>query len=350
MHPSWAPTLTSYEPKRERLGLADSRPAKALGEYSLIAWLIDQAFQRQCASPSDFVFLCAEALLRPCVLVLALRIQKQVELSFHTREFETPWSLDDLLKHSAILMICQDTIQGFPSWMNNHIGTNDIDDRAEFRARTLRQYELKIKQLERSIAFCKERLELSFAQKGAMMAEESISEMKFSKIRKFALDISEAWLNHRAVTIIAIVYLPVSVASSIFGMNVQEINGQGVGIVWFVVTIFVTLAALLLCWLLFAYIATQRRKIKHLDSATIRKMDYMWEGRPWKHRLFFVGWSRHRVRGWLERIRESQLTYKLRNLKDAIQGRNRNPTRSTPSILSWRSRDRDRESRSEVST
>lgn len=51
------------------------------------------------------------------------------------------------------------------------------------------------------------------------------------------------------VTILAFVFVPISLASSIFGMNVQEINATGHGIRSFVLTALLMLLSSLIAWL-----------------------------------------------------------------------------------------------------
>ena len=122
------------------------------------------------------------------------------------------------------------------------------------------------------------------------------------------------WLILGTVAIIAIIYLPISIASSIFGMNVQELNGQGVGIIWFVVTIFTAFGVLLLSWLFFAIMTSQRNAVK--DRWNERLRDELWsrEPRTWAPRFWFIGMTRQRVTFWPHRIYEALTALKNRTL------------------------------------
>ena len=115
------------------------------------------------------------------------------------------------------------------------------------------------------------------------------------------------------MAIIALIYLPVSIASSIFGMNVQELNGQGVGIIWFVVAIFAAFGALLLCLLFFVLGTSQREAVKedwrdwlHPDNSP------HWKSRPWVLRLWFIGMTLDRVKAWPHGIAQTIVDFRDR--------------------------------------
>ena len=162
-------------------GPTEPTPTLLQGEYGLLAWLANQAFQRRCATGNDFVFLCAEALLRPLVLESSRSLKA---LRYHTDEtdIDTDWVSASRLRNKMNLMTCRDVIETLPSWIDGLCLNVTNNGQVETRARILRQYEQKIKSKERELDLSKHKLDLAFAKIGGKMALESISETKSSKI------------------------------------------------------------------------------------------------------------------------------------------------------------------------
>ena len=96
------------------------------------------------------------------------------------------------------------------------------------------------------------------------------------------------------MTAIVFFFVPISLAGTIFGMNVQQINATGPGIEAFVVTAVVMIVAAMVLWGLFALVADYRLEVKRefMQSPRVN----VWESLLWRERLLFVGWSWVRLR------------------------------------------------------
>ena len=116
------------------------------------------------------------------------------------------------------------------------------------------------------------------------------------------------------MAIIAFIYLPISIASSIFGMNVQELNGEGVGIIWFIVAIFATFGTLVLCLLFFVLVRSQREAVKDAWGDWLHPSSYPYQSaRPWVLRFWFIGMNRDRIHFWGTRMLETFAELKERS-------------------------------------
>ncbi|KAF2138973.1 uncharacterized protein K452DRAFT_78876 [Aplosporella prunicola CBS 121167] len=94
--------------------------------------------------------------------------------------------------------------------------------------------------LETSISSLKDRIELL---SNLISTESSIRSMAM------ASEQIAGSKRVRLLTVLAFIFLPISLASSIFGMNIQEINGTGKNIWWFVVISFALIGLVMLVWL-----------------------------------------------------------------------------------------------------
>ena len=101
------------------------------------------------------------------------------------------------------------------------------------------------------------------------------------------------------VTGLAFVFIPISLAGTVFGMNVQQINQTGPDISAFAVTAVFMIVGTLLLWAFFGVLASHRRPIA---SKSKEKSVGPWERRTLKERLLFIGITRERVYRWPERL------------------------------------------------
>ena len=87
------------------------------------------------------------------------------------------------------------------------------------------------------------------------------------------------------MTLLAFVFLPVSLVASIFGMNIQQINESGHDIRAFVATSFVMLLSTLLLWVAcYSYISV-RRKIAQRYPESQKQYTHT---RTWKENILFI--------------------------------------------------------------
>jgi hypothetical protein len=97
-------------------------------------------------------------------------------------------------------------------------------------------------------------LSLQESKESIKQSKAALEESKRVKMRKFTVPgyKNKAVLNPRfVVTMLAFVFIPISLATSIFGMNIQELNSTGQPIWGFVVTAVATLAAAFWTWATF---------------------------------------------------------------------------------------------------
>ena len=98
------------------------------------------------------------------------------------------------------------------------------------------------------------------------------------------------------VTLLAFVFLPISLAGTIFGMNVQQINESGHDIKVFIATSLVlSVSTVILLAMTHTFVSVRRAAAQELLES--RKSRY--ERRTWKERITFVGLSRDRLKFWL---------------------------------------------------
>ncbi|KAK3699788.1 hypothetical protein LTR37_016297 [Vermiconidia calcicola] len=76
------------------------------------------------------------------------------------------------------------------------------------------------------------RLDIETAARNMILAEAAVRETR----------------SGTTLTVLAVIFAPVSLAASVFGMNVQEVNATGHGIWIFLVCVFVSLALAFLAW------------------------------------------------------------------------------------------------------
>ena len=99
------------------------------------------------------------------------------------------------------------------------------------------------------------------------------------------------------MTGLAFVFVPISLAGTIFGMNVQQINESGPDITVFVITSIAMAAFTVLIWAL-SHSFTSTRRIaaqRYLESEIKPK-----QSRTWTERALFVGINRQRRERWFQ--------------------------------------------------
>ena len=176
----WSIDFASSNLGRIQLGLADSTPTVMQGEYGMLAWLANQAFQRRCATENDFVFLYAESLLRPAILGSSTSLE-EILCHIADGDVDTDWTCHFWSRAMTNIMTCRDTIETLPSWIDDLCLEAMDNGQTETRARISRQYEQKIQSQERVMNVIKHKLDIAFATRGGEMASESISETKLVK-------------------------------------------------------------------------------------------------------------------------------------------------------------------------
>ena len=78
-------------------------------------------------------------------------------------------------------------------------------------------------------------------------------------------------LNHLSVTILAFVYVPLNLATSVFGMNLEQLNGSGQHIRVFIITAVALLAVTGGSWFLI-------EKFNSYMKWQQRSLDELWDG------------------------------------------------------------------------
>ena len=94
------------------------------------------------------------------------------------------------------------------------------------------------------------------------------------------------------VTALAFIFIPVSLAGTVFGMNVQQINQTGPDITAFAITAVIMIACALLLWAIFGALTSYRRSVVSEFNAKGMKP---WDARSWRERILFVGFTMERM-------------------------------------------------------
>lgn len=94
------------------------------------------------------------------------------------------------------------------------------------------------------------------------------------------------------MTLLAFILFPISLAGTIFGMNVQQINQTGSDIKVFLITAAALVLSSLLLWAVSSGFAAYRRE---LVNRFVESGKSSFEERTWQERLLFVDLSKARV-------------------------------------------------------
>ncbi|KAF2786191.1 hypothetical protein K505DRAFT_399794 [Melanomma pulvis-pyrius CBS 109.77] len=146
-------------------------------------------------------------------------------------------------------------------------------------------YKRYLIELELSEARLKDYIDMLSSGKSTEMAERSIAESK--RVMLYS------------VTMLAFIFVPVSLASSIYGMNIQQINESGHSITAFVATAIILLIVTILFWGISASIAAYRnRRISRWTRKRREVPQYQKVETSLIDKVLFVGF-----RAWRERRR-----------------------------------------------
>ncbi|KAF2106151.1 hypothetical protein BDV96DRAFT_591526 [Lophiotrema nucula] len=146
------------------------------------------------------------------------------------------------------------TLLLLPAFLDTHVLLEDDDDLLKRRCkRMVAEYERHLRRLEIDESRVREIIAIKSSGTATEMAQLSIRETKRTGL----------------LTVLAFIFIPISLSSSIFGMNVKQINSSGHSIVAFVITTIVIIVVSLLLWAVSAAIASYRR-----ERNAIRQREY----------------------------------------------------------------------------
>jgi hypothetical protein len=166
------------------------------------------------------------------------------------------------------------TLRWMTRFFKRHLDYRNKDLQAAFKELRGR-FKLRVQDLEQVESQLRDQMASEGIDKSIRMAEMSIRESKRVML----------------LTALAFIFLPISLASSVYGMNVQQINGTGHSIGAFLVTAFAMFASAVVLWACIAGVQSRRVRLKKdlkSDSTTV----ILWHWYDWLITLsFFATWE-----------------------------------------------------------
>jgi Mg2+ and Co2+ transporter CorA len=129
-------------------------------------------------------------------------------------------------------------LRSLPGFVNQNLNKaeSNLKERLEWMQLLFERYVTKVESVEQRF---RDQLTIIASAKWVEMAELSIQESKRVMLCKYLSTYATAMLLKLimyTVTALAFIFVPISLATSIFGMNIQEIDGTGHGLWVFIVT------------------------------------------------------------------------------------------------------------------
>lgn len=249
---------------------------------ALYRWIYDTVSSSRSEKVQDPLFACLQALLHfqrfTASYGVALltkwdgQIVPRYDALWKKRgKPEEPQSLwhrlrDDVDERRTIL-------HNIPEFVRCNFNTKDPSTK-ELLEQTKNSYEKSLRELEIAEARLKDQIDIINMGKSTEMAQLSIQESKRVML----------------LTILAFIFVPVSLASSIFGMNVQQINSSGHSIKAFVITAIVLLLVSFLLWaVVSAVVAYRNHRIAKWNLSKRNELRLPLSERPVVDKVLLVG-------------------------------------------------------------
>lgn len=194
--------------------------------------------------------------LLQCVLLMAKfhlatfnQIIAETETTFYEEADLVDWEKWYVFRDA--LNCFQGDLRAFSRYVKRELGTIVMP---ELLQKTLEDQEDLLAEAQASETLLRDLLQANVGEQSLKESRMSIEEVKRNKMGKTAaccniVEQASAY-SVATVTILAFIFVPTSLASSIFGMNVQEINNTGNSIWKFLVTAILLTGAAIAAWFL----------------------------------------------------------------------------------------------------
>ena len=205
-------------------------------------------------------------------------------------EMQHRWSL---LRHEVVS--CREHLLSLPNFVSCIIKPED-EAIVRVYQETMGEYEIQVKRLEMTESLAKDEIGMMSSAITTEMAQISIKESKRVMLCELGPLGKQFAVTDFEVTLLAFVFLPISLAGTIFGMNVQQINESGHDIKVFITTSLVLSVSTMILWAM-AYAFMSIRRAATQEFLESNKDPF--NRRTWKERIAFVGLSQDRLKFWL---------------------------------------------------